>query len=578
MRFGKRLSLKNITVSIKIIMTNKEIAKKFQQLGQLMEFWDDNPFKIKSYAAAYILLRKLDTPVATMTDAEMLAIKGIGASIVKGIRELLANGSLSATDAFAAKMPAGVMEMLALSGYGPKKIKQLWEGLGVESLGELLYACEENRLVALKGFGEKSQQDIKQKVVYLQNAKGKMLYANAERIANHAISALKKTHHNLYLRITGELRRRCPIVESIELLTISDAVYLETTVFPNTDFKILDKGEDWFLLENENDIKIKLWYCKRDNLGSKLFKTTGSTEFLRAFLAASTEATGATDFTNIGDEEDVFMAGGVPFIIPEMRENDRWLGEDQPKLLDITHIKGVLHTHTTYSDGLHTLREMAEHAREEGFRYIGITDHSQSAFYANGLKPNRVLEQWTEIDNLNGFLAPFKIYKGIECDILNDGSLDYDDDFLAQFDFVIASVHSNLRMDEAKATERLIKAIENPNVHILGHPTGRLLLARPGYPINHAAVIDACALHKVAIELNANPNRLDIDWTWISYAVQKGVKIAINPDAHSIEGINDIRYGVYAARKGGLPFYSCVNAMQRDEFEKWMKKRKTPKQ
>ena len=555
-------------------MTNKEIAKKFQQLGQLMEFWDDNPFKIKSYAAAYILLRKLDTPLAAMTDAEMLAIKGIGASIVKGVRELLANGSLSATDAFAAKTPAGVLEMLALSGYGPKKIKQLWEGLGVETLGELLYACEENRLVALKGFGEKSQQDIKQKVVYLQNAKGKMLYSNAERIANQAVSALKKTHHNLYLRITGELRRRCPIVENIELITIAEVQYLENTILPNTELTLLDKGEDWFLLENENGIKIKLWHCKRDNFGSKLFKTTGSAEFLQAFVAAAE----AKNFTNIGDEEDVFMAGGVPFIIPEMRENGRWLGEDQPKLLDITHIKGVLHTHTTYSDGLHTLREMAEYAREEGFRYIGITDHSQAAFYANGLKPNRVLEQWAEIDNLNGFLAPFKIYKGIECDILNDGSLDYDDDLLAQFDFVIASVHSNLRMDEAKATERLIKAIENPNVHILGHLTGRLLLARPGYPVNHAAVIDACAEHKVAIELNANPNRLDIDWTWISYAVQKGVKIAINPDAHSIEGINDIRYGVYAARKGGLPFYSCVNAMQRDEFEKWIKKRKISRQ
>ena len=193
-------------------MTNKEIAKKFQQLGQLMEFWDDNPFKIKSYAAAYILLRKLDTPLAEMTDAEMLAIKGIGASIAKGVRELLTVGRLSAIDTFAAKTPEGVLNMLALSGYGPKKIKQLWEGLGVESLGELRYACEENRLVALKGFGEKSQQDIKEKVIYLQNAQGKMLYANAERIANQAITELKKKHHNLYLRITGELRRRTTIV------------------------------------------------------------------------------------------------------------------------------------------------------------------------------------------------------------------------------------------------------------------------------------------------------------------------------------------------------------------------------
>lgn len=536
-----------------------------------MEFWDDNPFKIKSYSAAYILLRKLDTPLAEMTDAEMLAIKGVGASIAKGVRELLTLGRLSAMDVFAAKTPEGVLNMLALSGYGPKKIKQLWEGLGVESLGELLYACEENRLVALKGFGEKTQQDIKQKVVYLQNAQGKMLYANAERVANQAITELKKKHHNLYLRITGELRRRSPIVERIELLTIAEADYLENVILPVTNFVILEKGEGWFLLQNENEIPITLWHCKRDNFGSKLFKTTGSTEFLKAFV----DVAKAKNFTNIPDEEDVFLTSDVPYVIPEMRENGRWIGEDQPKLIDITHIKGVLHTHTTYSDGLHSLREMAEFAREEGFRYIGITDHSQAAFYANGLKPNRVIEQWAEIDNLNGFLAPFKIYKGIECDILNDGTLDYDDDFLSKFDFVIASVHSNLRMDEEKATARLIKAIENPNVHILGHLTGRLLLARPGYPINHERVIDACAEHKVAIELNANPNRLDLDWTWISYAVQKGVKIAINPDAHAMEAINDIRYGVYAARKGGLPFYSCINAMQRDEFEKWTKKRKS---
>jgi DNA polymerase (family X) len=551
-------------------MTNKEIAKKFQQLGQLMEFWDDNPFKIKSYNAAYILLRKLDTPLSEMTDAEMMAVKGVGASIAKGVRELLTIGRLSAMDVFTAKTPDGVLEMLALSGYGPKKIKQLWEGLGVESLGELLYACEENRLVSLKGFGEKSQQDIKQKVVYLQNAQGKMLYSNAERIANQAMTDLKKTHHNLYLRITGELRRRLPIIENIELLTIAEAEYLEKVIFPNTAMTLVEQGESWFLLENENQVKIKVWHCRRDNFGSKLFKTTGSAEFLQAFVAANP----TKNFTNIADEEDVFLFGNVPYIIPEMRENGRWIGEDQPKLIDLTHIKGVLHTHTTYSDGLHTLREMAEFAREEGFRYIGITDHSQAAFYANGLKPDRVREQWTEIDTLNGFLAPFKIYKGIECDILNDGSLDYDDDFLSQFDFVIASIHSNLRMDEAKATERLLRAIENPNVHILGHLTGRLLLARPGYPVNHERIIDACAEHKVAIELNANPNRLDLDWTWISYAVQKGVKIAINPDAHAMEGINDIRYGVYAARKGGLPFYSCVNAMQRDEFEKWIKKRK----
>lgn len=231
-----------------------------------------------------------------------------------------------------------------------------------------------------------------------------------------------------------------------------------------------------------------------------------------------------------------------------------------PILIEETDIKGVIHSHTTYSDGLHTLREMAEYSKSLGFEYIVITDHSKSAFYANGLKPERVLAQMEEIDALNAELAPFKIYKGIESDILGDGSLDYEEDILKQFDVIIASVHSNLKMDKEKATTRLINAIKNPYTTILGHPTGRLLLSREGYPIDHMAIIDACAEHQVAIELNANPYRLDLDYEWIPYAMEKGVKISINPDAHSKEGIHDIRYGVLAARKGGLTKEMCFNA------------------
>ncbi len=551
-------------------MTNKEIAKKFQQLAQLMEFWDENPFKIKSYNSAYILLRKVDNPLETMSDTEIAAIKGVGASIAKGIRELLTSGKLEAMEALRAKTPVGVQAMLNISGYGPKKIKQLWQELGVESLGELLYACEENRLVSIKGFGDKTQADLKQKIQYLQQAEGKMLYANAERLANASANELRRAAPHIYIKVSGELRRRCPIVELVQFVVIEKVEVLLDLITKKTTMSIHKVEENRVWVTSEQGVLMLFTTCQRHDLGSKLFKTTGSRVFIDEFLAK----TNVSDFTNIADEDDIFAKVELPYIPVELREDGKYLTEELPKLLDDVHIKGVIHAHTTYSDGANTLREMAEYAREEGFRYIVITDHSRAAFYANGLSEERVREQWREIDTLNGILAPFKIYKGIECDILNDGSLDYSNDFLKEFEVVIASIHSNLRMDEEKATARLIKAIENPYTNILGHPTGRLLLAREGYPINHTKVIDACAENKVAIELNANPNRLDIDYTWIPYALSKGVKIAVNPDAHSCQGINDIRYGMYSARKGAVPFYMCLNTMQRDEFEKWMRKRK----
>ncbi len=267
------------------------------------------------------------------------------------------------------------------------------------------------------------------------------------------------------------------------------------------------------------------------------------------------------DFKNLSNEEAVFEKTKQSFVVPELRENAEILqGKIQPQLIQGQDLKGILHVHTTYSDGLHSLREMCEHTRSLGYAYIGITDHSQSAFYANGLKPDRVLAQMEEIEKLNAELAPFRIFKGIESDILNDGSLDYDDALLEQFDFVIASVHSNLRMNIEKATERVVRAIEHPCTTILGHPTGRLLLSREGYPLDWDAVFEACAKHKVSIELNAHPRRLDIDWTLIPRALAHGIRISINPDAHSKDGILHTRYGVMVARKGGLTAAGCLNA------------------
>jgi DNA polymerase (family 10) len=328
---------------------------------------------------------------------------------------------------------------------------------------------------------------------------------------------------------------------------------------------------------------VVIYTSSLEDWGRNQFLRTGSPGFLAALLGGET-----TDYQSselplsiagkepLPTEQAVFSELKLPAIAPELRESD-WAIDlarqgQLPNLIKTEDIRGVVHSHTTYSDGINSLREMAEAARDAGYGYILITDHSKSAFYANGLKEDRLETQWAEIDALNLELGPFRILKGIESDILNDGSLDYADEVLEQFDLIIASVHSNLRMDKEKATQRLLTAIANPYTNILGHPTGRLLLSREGYPIDHEAIIQACADHHVAIELNAHPWRLDLDWSWIPAAIAKGVPISINPDAHAVGSIKDIRYGVLAARKGGLSVKDCLNTREVDDFLAWFEK------
>ena len=359
-----------------------------------------------------------------------------------------------------------------------------------------------------------------------------------------------------------------PIISVVEILIATEA-NIEQAL--NSLLEEMTHESNVFSGRTINNTPVKVYQCKPTEFGSKLFRYSGSREFIDAFL----EKAENPQFRNLEKEESVFEKAGIPFLPPELRDRTDLIGQTPPELITEKDIKGVIHSHTTYSDGLNSLREMAEYARDQGFQYIGITDHSKAAFYANGLKEDRVLQQMAEIDELNKELAPFRIFKGIESDILNDGSLDYEEDILKQFDFIIASVHSNLKMDEEKANARLIKAIENPYTTILGHPTGRLLLSREGYPIDHMKIIDACAANHVVIELNANPYRLDLDWSWIPYALEKGVMISVNPDAHSIGGIHDIHYGVLAARKGGLTKRACLNSLDALEFDDFLKKRKT---
>ncbi|HRJ15728.1 MAG TPA: DNA polymerase/3'-5' exonuclease PolX, partial [Saprospiraceae bacterium] len=415
------------------------------------------------------------------------------------------------------------------------------------------------------------QEDIRQKLEYYQRSLGHYRYANLEAEAKSLLAALQSALPEGNIALAGDVARYCNTLETIDFVAIHHSDW--PSVLQQAGLSADAPDASPIIARTASGVPLRIFLCNPEEFGSKQFRYTAGQAFMEAFVAAFP----GVDFRRLPTEKAVFQKVGLPFIAPELRDWPAAIELAQknalPELLSEKDIRGVIHAHSTYSDGLHSLSDMAEYARTQGYEYLGITDHSKSAFYAQGLEPERVLMQWREVDALNAAYAAtghkFRIFKGIESDILNDGSLDYDAELLAGFDFIIASVHSNLRMDEAKATRRLLTAIENPHTSILGHPTGRLLLSRAGYPIDHRLLIDACAANGVAIELNANPYRLDLDWTWIPYAMEKGVLIAVNPDAHSREGIHDIHFGVCSARKGGLTAAACLNVLDAEEFGAW---------
>lgn len=552
-------------------MTNKQIAQQFGALADLMELNEEDDFRIKTYRFAYQTIRKVDSPLAEMSEAEIKGLKGVGPATSAKIKELINTGKMVALEQYKDKVPAGVAEMLKLDGFGPKKVRTMWKELEVESIGELLYACEENRLIELKGFGPKTQAELIKSIAYHELGAGKVRFDVAEEVAEEVRLLLQNTDAQAHVRFVGEIRRLMPVVSQLELLMATNLTVEEVKAKLPEDAS-MEIGEKWSEVKaSASGRSVRVYLCKPEELGSKLFLYTSEGRFLERFI----EKTKGVDFKNISTEEALFERAGMTYIAPEIRESDRSiyaaLGGTLPKLIELSEIKGVIHAHSTWSDGVNSIEEMARHAQSLGYQYLGITDHSQSAFYANGLKPDRVAAQWAEIDALNAKLAPFRVLKGIESDILNDGSLDYEKSVLEGFDFVIASVHSNLKMTKDKATERILKAIKNPFTTILGHPTGRLLLSRQGYELDWQVIFEACAKHQVVIEVNANPHRLDLDFTLISEAVQAGCMIAINPDAHNMNGIRDLRFGVNVARKGYLTADKCINCLDANGFLAWQK-------
>lgn len=533
-----------------------DVVRTLKLAASLGELHDVNPFKLKALSNAAFYIDKHDVDVLNLNEEQLSGLPGIGNSIAQKIISLRTKGSFDELDQWAEKTPFGVVELLGIKGLGGKKVKSLWKELGIESIGELVYACKENRLTSLKGFGEKTQAQILQTLEFALQSKGKFYIDEAIELANQICEFFE--NKGVQIEAAGEIKRKNEIVES--LCFFSNAT---SNSFDKTEFKSLE------LVINENEIVGK-WLNRFDfkvNLVSQTI-AIGPESHLSELRALNANF-------SLPDNE-VYKNAGLPFIKPEHRD---WPLESAVKmstnkLIEASDIKGVLHCHSTYSDGANTLKEMALAVKSFGYEYFGICDHSKAAFYANGLKEESVLQQHEEINRLNSELSPFKLFKGIECDILSSGDLDYDASILKSFDFVVASVHSNLRMDEEKAMKRLIKAIENPFTTILGHPTGRLLLSRQGYPLNFKKIIDACAANGVVIELNAHPYRLDIDWRHLPYCIERGVMISINPDAHEIAGLDDVKWGLEVAQKGGLTTELTLNSKSLTEIENYFLHRK----
>ena len=571
-------------------MTRQEVSEILDEIATLLELKGENPFKSRAYSNASRTIAALDMDLGeAVRSGALKEVKGIGVALFEKITELVTTGKLGYYEELKASVPEGLIEMIRIPGLGPKRARAIFEHLGVSTLGELEYACNENRLMKLEGFGPKMQEKILQGIQYVRKQKGLFHYPIAADEAELLYNVLKA--HKLVQRIAvaGSLRRKKEVVKDIDLLVSAERsgpVMEVFTTLPEVE-EVIAKGETKSSVRLKSGINADLRVVSDAEFPYALHHFTGSKEHNVAMRGRAQRL--GFKMNEYGlfkgekliackNEEDIFSKLGLGYIPPELRED---MGEivaaetkKLPNLIEEADIKGIFHNHTVYSDGNATLEEMIEAAQAAGYEYIGISDHSRTAHYANGLEIDRVHKQQKEIDALQKSYKDITIFKGIECDILPDGSLDYPDEVLASFDFVIVSIHSKFAMTEAEMTKRILKAIKNPYVTILGHPTGRLLLTREAYPVDMRKIIQAAGDCGVVMELNANPMRLDLDWRLCPLAVETGVPVSINPDAHSVEGIKDVPYGVGIARKGWLTRDAVFNTKSAGEMMKVLGQRR----
>jgi DNA polymerase (family 10) len=560
---------------------NSVLLSTLKLTSSLLELHDENAFKIRAYQNAHQTLDKIPYEIASLSNEDIAKLPGIGSGMVNAIHEINSTGTLQELEKLLAQTPKGVIQLFDVSGLGPKKVKTIWKELGVENVQQLLEACNTNKIAQLKGFGEKTQEGIKQAVEFILSQGQKMLIHKAQARAENIVQALQQLLPEASISKAGEIYEWSETVEYFDFIIASASINLNKLKIINEfDFAYNAQHSSPFRIQGidpSTGLTIRIHFCTEAELENLRIRLSSS----NAHLAYRINANSFLDHCKKNktlSEKALYESFGSELIPAECRVGlQEWeLGTQKgiEKLIQFNHLKGIFHNHSTYSDGVNTVAEMAEACRKQGWSYFGIADHSKTAYYAGGLYEEKVLQQFKEIDALNATYSDFKIFKGIESDILIDGQLDYDPELLQQFDYVVASIHQPLKMDLDKAMQRLITAIENPYTTMLGHMTGRLLLKREGYPVDHKKIIDACAANKVMIEINANPYRLDIDWRYLNYAQEKGVLISINPDAHEIDGILDTYYGVMMGRKGGLLKTNTFNAFTLEEVDAYFKSKK----
>ena len=549
-------------------MTNKAVARQLALTADLIELTGGNPFRARAYASGARTVERLETPVATLAaSGELSGVKGIGKGLVADIEELLATGTLASTDALLQSLPPGLPEVMRVKGLGVKKVRTLWQDAGVTSLDQLEGAAVSGRLAELPGFGAKTVQNLLDAIEHLKAYRGKAHLRDAVGPALAVRERLRAA--GLRADLAGAVRRQCNVVDALDLVAVGTPAQIAEALGGGR--AEADRVEGAIPL----GLPLTVFAATAQTYGRVLWERTGPREHVDAF----TDAHGAP--TDVAEEQEVYTAAGLHPIPAPLRDDPHWLTvvrEPLPTLVRTGDLRGTIHNHTTASDGAHTLREMCDAARERGLTYFGVCDHSRSLQIAHGLSLDEMEEQIARVDALNAAYADegvdFRVFAGSEVDILSDGAMDYPDELLARLDLVVASVHTGFNMTEDEATARVVAAVSNPYVDVLGHPTGRLLLRREGYPLDHEAVLDACAEHGVAVELNAHPFRLDLDWRFVRAATERGVPVSINPDAHATDGLDDTRWGVASAQKGGLTAADSLTSRSADDLGAWLTARR----
>jgi len=572
-------------------MGRKDLAQALEEIGELLELKGENPFKVKAYAqAARAVLRLEQDPAELAARGELINVKGIGKALSEKITEYIKTGRIATLEDLRASFPESLFELFRLKGLGAKKIKTLYEDLHITGLGELEYACLENRLAALKGFGLRSQDNVLASIATLKKYRGRFLWSEAEGPMQGLMRALSLLPGIRRVEAAGEFRRLCETVAEASLAIGCDRPERLADLLgdlPEVE-KIEEAGPGEWLLTHAFGLQVRLTAVPDKNFPLLWHRLTGSEAHLADLkrYAAGQGWTLADDPwldkrgrpMDVSNEADLYARLGLPFIPPELREGqgevEAAAGGALPELVTAGDMRGVFHVHSGYSDGGLTLAEIVAACQKLGYAYVGLSDHSRTAQYAGGLSLEDLDRQRAEVEALRAAHPGFDIFWGIESDILPDGSLDYPDEVLARFDFVIASVHSNFTLPEARQTERLVTAVRNPYTTILGHMTGRLLLAREPYRFDAEAVLKAAAESGTALEINANPHRLDLDWREMRRAKALGIKTTIDPDAHSAEGLTDVRYGLQTARKGWLTRADVLNSLTAAGMREFLKRRR----